>query len=143
MTRCPSPANPASIFLLNLEHNLIRSLDGLSSQLCNLVVLSLYDNQLDKMAGMQGLVSLKLLLLGRNRSVQSMSVVGKRDIIKKIHKPHEFECYVSRSQLEKRCCVDYYTLHLIRIYVFFFLFFFRLKLDKSRAAATPAQSRPS
>ncbi|CAG0904716.1 unnamed protein product [Darwinula stevensoni] len=66
LTRCPYLQEPDSVFLLNLEHNLLRRIEALSG-LGNLVVLSLYDNQIDAMDGLSGLASLKLLLLGKNR----------------------------------------------------------------------------
>lgn len=52
--------------LLNLQHNRITAVQRLA-HLRGLVHLDLSDNRLTGMAGLEGLPSLRVLLLGRNR----------------------------------------------------------------------------
>ena len=52
--------------LLNLQHNSITRLQHLSN-LKRLVFLDLYDNLVHEITGVEGLVSLRVLMLGRNR----------------------------------------------------------------------------
>lgn len=54
--------------LLNLQHNLITVIQHLS-HLQRLVFLNLYDNNISEMTGIESLRSLRILMLGKNRSV--------------------------------------------------------------------------
>lgn len=54
--------------LLSLQHNLITRLDGLQTLGINkLVFLDIYDNQLEKVAGLDTFDNLRVLLIGKNR----------------------------------------------------------------------------
>lgn len=54
--------------LLNLQHNLLTHVHSLEP-LRRLVFLDLYDNRISDIAGIAGLVSLRVLMLGKNRCV--------------------------------------------------------------------------
>jgi len=54
--------------LLNLQHNRITRIQQ-GSHLQRLVFLDLYHNHISDMAGLDGLRSLRVLMLGQNRSV--------------------------------------------------------------------------
>ena len=54
--------------LLNLQHNAITRLQHLSS-LRKLVFLDLYDNLIHEISNLEGLLSLRVLMLGKNRCV--------------------------------------------------------------------------
>lgn len=54
--------------LLSLQHNLITRLDGLQTLgINNLVFLDIYDNQLEKLSGLETFDNLRVLLIGKNR----------------------------------------------------------------------------
>ncbi|RZF40601.1 hypothetical protein LSTR_LSTR007484 [Laodelphax striatellus] len=54
--------------ILSLQHNLITRLDNIQSLgLVRLVFLDIYDNQLDRIAGVDSLPNLRVLLMGKNR----------------------------------------------------------------------------
>ena len=63
---CPILEGEERLRLLNLQHNSICRLQHLSS-LKRLVFLDLYDNLVSEIFGLDGLVSLRVLMLGRNR----------------------------------------------------------------------------
>lgn len=63
---CPIFEGEERLRLLNLQHNSISQLQHLSS-LKRLVFLDLYDNVVPEITGLDGLVSLRVLMLGRNR----------------------------------------------------------------------------
>lgn len=56
----------STLKLLSLQHNLITRLENVPL-LSQLVVLDLYDNRVERICGLQGLPSLRVLLLGKNR----------------------------------------------------------------------------
>lgn len=56
----------ATLKLLSLQHNLITRLENVPL-LSQLVVLDLYDNRVERITGLHGLPSLRVLLLGKNR----------------------------------------------------------------------------
>lgn len=56
----------ATLKLLSLQHNLISRLENVPL-LPQLVVLDLYDNRVERICGLHGLPSLRVLLLGKNR----------------------------------------------------------------------------
>lgn len=54
--------------LLSLQHNLITNLDHLKCQnFPYLVFLDLYDNQLEKVCGLENVENLRVILMGKNR----------------------------------------------------------------------------
>lgn len=53
--------------LLSLQKNLISKLESVPSNMSHLVVLDLYDNRVERITGLQGMNSLRVLLLGKNR----------------------------------------------------------------------------
>lgn len=54
--------------LLSLQHNLITRIDNISSLgLSRLVFLDIYDNQLERISGLETLENLRVLLMGKNR----------------------------------------------------------------------------
>lgn len=70
LTSLPVLAADAQVKLLSLQHNLITRLDNISIiGLSKLVFLDLYDNQLDRIAGLDALSTLRVLLVGKNRWV--------------------------------------------------------------------------
>ncbi len=64
---CPILEGEERLRLLNLQHNSISRLQHLGN-LKRLVFLDLYDNLVHEIAGLESLVSLRVLMLGRNRS---------------------------------------------------------------------------
>ncbi len=62
----PPTQGEEQLRLLNLQHNAITRLQHLGS-LKRLVFLDLYDNLVTDMTGLEGLYSLRVLMLGRNR----------------------------------------------------------------------------
>ncbi|XP_046661614.1 leucine-rich repeat-containing protein 49-like isoform X2 [Homalodisca vitripennis] len=68
LTSLPVLAADAQVKLLSLQHNLITRLDNISTiGLSKLVFLDVYDNQLDRIAGLDTLATLRVLLMGKNR----------------------------------------------------------------------------
>ena len=63
---CPLLEGEERLRLLNLQHNCIARLQHLGN-LRRLVFLDLYDNLLTEPAGLEGLLSLRVLMLGKNR----------------------------------------------------------------------------
>ena len=66
LTVCPILEGEDRLRLLNLQHNSITRLQHLSN-LRRLVFLDLYDNLVSEIAGLEGLLSLRVLMLGKNR----------------------------------------------------------------------------
>ena len=66
LTVCPMLEGEEQLRLLNLQHNSITRLQHLS-HLRRLVFLDLYNNLLQDMSGLEGLLSLRVLMLGKNR----------------------------------------------------------------------------
>ena len=66
LTMCPILEGEDRLRLLNLQHNAITRLQHLSN-LRRLVFLDLYDNLIHEIAGLEGLLSLRVLMLGKNR----------------------------------------------------------------------------
>ena len=60
------PASEPRLKLISMQHNLITRLENVPC-LNHLVVLDLYDNRIERITGLQGLNSLRVLLLGKNR----------------------------------------------------------------------------
>ncbi|KAK9872354.1 hypothetical protein WA026_017812 [Henosepilachna vigintioctopunctata] len=68
LTHIPIIEGEARLRLLSLQHNLISNLDHLKSQSFSyLVFLDLYDNQLEKICGLESVENLRVLLMGKNR----------------------------------------------------------------------------
>ena len=65
---CPILEGEERLRLLNLQHNSIGRLQHLNN-LRRLVFLDLYDNLVQEITGLDSLVSLRVLMLGRNRCV--------------------------------------------------------------------------
>lgn len=63
---CPLLEGEEQLRLLNLQHNMIRHIQHLSA-LRRLIFLDLYDNMIAEISGLQSLVSLRVLMLGKNR----------------------------------------------------------------------------
>ena len=66
LTVCPILEGEDRLRLLNLQHNAITRLQNLTN-LRRLVFLDLYDNLIHEMSGLDGLLSLRVLMLGKNR----------------------------------------------------------------------------
>ena len=66
LTVCPILEGEERLRLLNLQHNSITRLQHLCN-LRRLVFLDLYDNLVHEMSGLEGLLSLRVLMLGKNR----------------------------------------------------------------------------
>lgn len=66
LTVCPIFEGEERLRLLNLQHNSITRLQHLNN-LRRLVFLDLYDNMVHEIMGLEGLLSLRVLMLGRNR----------------------------------------------------------------------------
>ncbi|XP_054279143.1 uncharacterized protein LOC128997528 [Macrosteles quadrilineatus] len=80
LTSLPVLAADAQVKLLSLQHNLITRLDNISTiGLSKLVFLDVYDNQLDRIAGLDSLPTLRVLLMGKNR-IRRME--GLRNLMK-------------------------------------------------------------
>jgi leucine-rich repeat-containing protein 49 len=68
LTKLPMLVGETRVRLLSLQHNLITRLDGMPTQgLTKLVFLDIYDNQLERITGLDSLVNLRVLLVGKNR----------------------------------------------------------------------------
>ena len=67
-TICPLLEGEENLRLLNLQHNLIKKIQHLQT-LKKLIFLDLYDNQIEEISGLNGLSSLRVLMLGKNRFV--------------------------------------------------------------------------
>jgi len=59
--------------LLNFQHNAIRHIENVDG-LRRLIFLDFYDNQLEQIDGLSALRSLRVLMLGKNRSPSSRIV---------------------------------------------------------------------
>lgn len=68
LTVCPILEGEEKLRLLNMQHNAITKLQHLSN-LRRLVFLDLYDNLIHEVTALEGLLSLRVLMLGRNRYV--------------------------------------------------------------------------
>lgn len=66
LTVCPILEGEDRLRLLNLQHNSITRLQNLA-HLRRLVFLDLYDNLIQEISGLEGLLSLRVLMLGKNR----------------------------------------------------------------------------
>lgn len=68
LTQIPIIKGEIKLRLLSLQHNLINNVDNLKKQIFqHLVFLDLYDNQLEKLANLDSIENLRVLLLGKNR----------------------------------------------------------------------------
>jgi leucine-rich repeat-containing protein 49 len=66
--KLPLLVGETKVRLLSLQHNLITRLDGVQTQgLTRLVFLDIYDNQLERISGLDSLETLRVLLIGKNR----------------------------------------------------------------------------
>ena len=65
---CPILEGEERLRMLNLQHNAITQLQHLSS-LRRLVFLDLYDNLISEISGLDALLSLRVLMLGKNKLV--------------------------------------------------------------------------
>lgn len=63
---CPILDGEDQLRLLNYQHNFIKKIANLQS-LKKLIFLDLYDNQVEEIAGLSNLRSLRVLMLGKNR----------------------------------------------------------------------------
>ena len=68
LTVCPILEGEEKLRLLNMQHNAITKLQHLSN-LKRLVFLDLYDNLIHEISALEGLLSLRVLMLGKNRCV--------------------------------------------------------------------------
>ena len=66
LTVCPFLEGEERLRLLNLQHNTITRLQNLGN-LRRLVFLDVYDNLVHDMSGLEALLSLRVLMLGKNR----------------------------------------------------------------------------
>ncbi|XP_034246869.1 leucine-rich repeat-containing protein 49 [Thrips palmi] len=70
LTAVPLMPGESRVRLLSLQHNLITRMDSLSAAgltLSRLVFLDMYDNQVDRVSGLDCLDNLRVLLMGKNR----------------------------------------------------------------------------
>nr|CAD7577730.1 unnamed protein product [Timema californicum] len=84
LTQLPVIVGEPRLRLLSLQHNLLARLDGLSALgLCRLVFLDLYDNQLERISGLDTLINLRVLLIGKNRirRIEGLSVLSKLEVL--------------------------------------------------------------
>jgi len=70
LTAVPLLPNETKLRLFSLQHNFLLKLDGIST--CGLtpsrlVFLDLYDNQVERISGLDALENLRVLLLGKNK----------------------------------------------------------------------------
>ncbi|KAK4884600.1 hypothetical protein RN001_000871 [Aquatica leii] len=71
LSMLPILEDEINLRLLSLQHNLINNLEGFKQQGFPLLVfLDIYDNQLEKIHCLEGLESLRVLLMGKNRIKQ-------------------------------------------------------------------------
>ena len=75
LTVCPILEGEERLRLLNLQHNAITRMQHLSA-LRRLVFLDLYDNTISEISGLDGLVSLRVLMLGRNRFCEHEIIIN-------------------------------------------------------------------
>ena len=68
LTVCPILEGEDQLRLLNYQHNAITRIQHLAT-LRRLIFLDLYDNHIDHIAGLAALKSLRVLMLGKNKSV--------------------------------------------------------------------------
>lgn len=68
LTVCPILEGEEKLRLLNMQHNAITKLQHLSN-LRRLVFLDLYDNLIHEISSLEGLLSLRVLMLGKNRCI--------------------------------------------------------------------------
>ena len=71
---CPILEGEERLRMLNLQHNAITQLQHLSS-LRRLVFLDLYDNLISEISGLDALLSLRVLMLGKNKLVCQTSTL--------------------------------------------------------------------
>jgi len=68
LTSCPTLESEDQLRLLNFQHNAIRHIENVDG-LRRLIFLDFYDNQLEEIDGLSALRSLRVLMLGKNRSL--------------------------------------------------------------------------
>ena len=73
LTVCPILEGEEKLRLLNMQHNAITKLQHLSN-LRRLVFLDLYDNLIHEIIALEGLLSLRVLMLGKNRCVLDLAI---------------------------------------------------------------------
>ena len=71
---CPILEGEDQLRLLNYQHNFIEVIEHLTC-LKRLIFLDLYDNQIEVISGLGALKSLRVLMLGKNRSVFAWGVL--------------------------------------------------------------------
>ncbi|XP_067004764.2 leucine-rich repeat-containing protein 49 [Anabrus simplex] len=84
LTRLPILMGESRLRLLSLQHNLVTRLDGLAMQgLTRLVFLDIYDNQLDRVSGLDSLINLRVLLMGKNRirRIEGLNGLNKLEVL--------------------------------------------------------------
>ncbi|XP_069672642.1 leucine-rich repeat-containing protein 49 [Periplaneta americana] len=84
LTKVPLLVGETKVRLLSLQHNLISKLDDVPTQgLSRLVFLDIYDNQLERIAGLDCLENLRVLLVGKNRirRIEGLSCLTKLEVL--------------------------------------------------------------
>ncbi|GLH07241.1 Protein artichoke [Gryllus bimaculatus] len=84
LTKLPVIIGEPRLRLLSMQHNLISRLDDLSLQsLSRLVFLDIYDNQLEKVSGLDYLENLRVLLMGKNRirRIEGLNNLRKLEVL--------------------------------------------------------------
>ncbi|XP_063044297.1 leucine-rich repeat-containing protein 49 isoform X2 [Engraulis encrasicolus] len=86
LIECPPVVGLEKLRMLNLQHNLLRSVHSLET-LRRLVFLDLYDNQISELSGIACLSTLKVLMLGKNRiqSICHLENLFKLDVLDMHH----------------------------------------------------------
>lgn len=84
LSKLPVLVGETRVRLLSLQHNLITRLDGVPTQgLTKLVFLDIYDNQLERITGLDSLENLRVLLVGKNRvrRIEGLTSVTKLEVL--------------------------------------------------------------
>ncbi|XP_023723351.1 leucine-rich repeat-containing protein 49 isoform X3 [Cryptotermes secundus] len=84
LSKLPMLIGETRVRLLSLQHNLITRLDGVPTQgLTKLIFLDIYDNQLERITGLDSLENLRVLLVGKNRirRIEGLNSVTKLEVL--------------------------------------------------------------
>jgi len=79
LTSCPTLESEDQLRLLNFQHNTIRTIENVDN-LRRLIFLDFYDNHLEQIDGLSALRSLRVLMLGKNRSRFAYVFLEKKQV---------------------------------------------------------------
>ncbi len=74
LTACPVLEGEERLRLLNYQNNNIQTISNVSN-LPNLIFLDLYNNSIKSLTGLQSVTQLRVLMLGKNKISQVVSVI--------------------------------------------------------------------